>query len=337
MEEHSADLLPVAQNIVKKIRLEMAARLVGKSQLVDALITALLSGGHILLEGVPGLAKTLAVRSFAELAGLSFKRIQFTPDLLPGDISGSLFYDAKTESFVARKGPVFANIILADEINRAPAKVQSALLEAMEERQVSMGSNSLKLPEPFIVLATQNPIEHEGTFRLPEAQLDRFMLKVLLDYPDEKEELEILRLYSEPKSFGAEARTRPKPVFELQELDILKEAVKQVRLAPEAEAYIVAIVRATRPSFDNRSQSQALRDLLKYIEFGASPRASIALYRSARVAAFLAGRDHVLPEDIKQAAPAVLRHRIIPSYEAEAERISPDALVKGILSAVALP
>lgn len=337
MEEYNTELQSNAKNIITKIRNSMAKRLVGKKDLVDALITAIVSDGHILLEGVPGLAKTLAVKSFADLAGLSFKRIQFTPDLLPGDITGTLFYDAKTESFIARTGPVFANIILADEINRAPAKVQSALLESMEERQVTMGDKSLKLPEPFLVLATQNPIEHEGTFRLPEAQLDRFMLKVVLDYPDEKEELEILRLYSDNNAVQSTSDTSLSSILGRHDLDTLKQALKTIHFAQEAEAYIVSIVRATRPASDKKLQNPALRDLAKYIEYGASPRASLALHRAARVAAMLADRDHVLPEDIKHAAPAVLRHRIVPSYEADAERITADAIIKGLLSALALP
>jgi MoxR-like ATPase len=313
----------------------MAEHLVGKPEMVDAILTAVLSGGHVLLEGVPGLAKTLAVRTFASISGLTYKRIQFTPDLLPGDVTGTLFYDAATGSFLPRQGPVFANIVLADEINRAPAKVQSALLEAMEERQVTMGDRSLALPSPFFVLATQNPIEHEGTFRLPEAQLDRFMLKVVVTYPDEAEELEVVLQYADGAG-GIPLVSRP-PAIGLQELDILKKAAAGIRFEREVVAYALSIVRATRPGHDSRDIPQALRELARYIEYGASPRGSIALYRASRAAALLAGRDHVLPDDVKRSALAVLRHRVIPSYEAEADRVGPDAIVKGILSAVPVP
>lgn len=324
-----------ARDTVERIRTAMALRLVGKRDIVDGILTAVVSDGHVLLEGVPGLAKTLAVSSFAAAIGLSYKRIQFTPDLLPGDITGTLFYDAATGRFVPREGPVFANIVLADEINRAPAKVQSALLEAMEERQVTMGDRSLPLPKPFFVLATQNPIEHEGTFRLPEAQLDRFMLKIVATYPDEAEELDVVLRYAD----GMPTRTSQNPAEALSPADLegLKSTVRAVRFAKDAAAYVVALVRATRPRADQREAPQALRELSKYIEYGASPRASLALYRAARAGALFAGRDHVLPEDVKKAAPAVLRHRILPSYEAEAERIGVEAIIKAILTAVPVP
>ena len=324
-----------ARETVERIRAAMALRLVGKRDIVDGILTAVVSDGHVLLEGVPGLAKTLAVSSFAAAIGLSYKRIQFTPDLLPGDITGTLFYDAATGRFVPREGPVFANIVLADEINRAPAKVQSALLEAMEERQVTMGDRSLPLPKPFFVLATQNPIEHEGTFRLPEAQLDRFMLKIVATYPDEAEELDVVLRYAD----GLPTQASQKTVAALSPADLegLKTTVRAVRFAQDAAAYVVALVRATRPRADQREAPQALRELSKYIEYGASPRASLALYRAARAGALLAGRDHVLPEDVKKAAPAVLRHRILPSYEAEAERIGVEAIIKAILTAVPVP
>jgi len=324
-----------AQGIVSRVRTAMAEHLVGKAEVVDAILTAVLSEGHLLLEGVPGLAKTLAVRTFAAIAGLSYKRIQFTPDLLPGDVTGTLFYDAATGSFLPRQGPVFANIVLADEINRAPAKVQSALLEAMEERQVTMGDRSLALPSPFFVLATQNPIEHEGTFRLPEAQLDRFMLKVIVTYPDEAEELDVVLRYADGAA-KAPLATRP-PAIGPAELGILRKAVGGIRFEKEVVAYALSIVRATRPGPDSRDAPQALRELARYIEYGASPRASIALYKASRAAALLAGRDYVLPDDVKHSAPAVLRHRVIPSYEAEADRVGPDAIVRGILSAVPVP
>lgn len=329
-----------ASDIVSRTRAAMARRLIGKSDMVDAILTAVMSDGHLLLEGVPGLAKTLAVRAFAAAAGLSYKRIQFTPDLLPGDITGTLFYDAATGRFVPREGPIFANIVLADEINRAPAKVQSALLEAMEERQVTMGEGSLPLPAPFFVLATQNPIEHEGTFRLPEAQLDRFMLKVIVGYPDAAEELEVTLKYAVPpanSATGHAASVPETPALSLGDLAVLKSAAASVRFEREAADYAVALVRATRPTRDARDEPQALRELVRYIEFGASPRGSIALYRASRAAALLAGRDYVLPDDIKSCAPAVLRHRIIPSYEADADRVTSDAIIKGILSAIPVP
>lgn len=324
-----------ARDIVGRIRAAMALRLVGKRDIVDGILTAVVSDGHVLLEGVPGLAKTLAVSTFAAAVGLSYKRIQFTPDLLPGDITGTLFYDAATGRFIPREGPIFANIVLADEINRAPAKVQSALLEAMEERQVTMGDRTLVLPKPFFVLATQNPIEHEGTFRLPEAQLDRFMLKIVATYPDEAEELDVVLRYAD----GMPTRAIQNPVADLSpaDLECLKATVRAVRFARDAAAYVVALVRATRPRADQRDAPLALRELSKYIEYGASPRASLALYRAARAGALLAGRDYVLPEDVKKAAPAVLRHRILPSYEAEAERIGVEAIIKAILSAVPVP
>ncbi|HAE21690.1 MAG TPA: ATPase [Spirochaetaceae bacterium] len=323
-----------AWELVARLRAAIAQRIVGKRDIVDGILTAFMSDGHVLLEGVPGLAKTLAVRVFAAAAQLSYRRIQFTPDLLPGDITGSLFYDAAGARFVPRKGPVFANIVLADEINRAPAKVQSALLEAMEEKQVTMGDASLALPQPFFVLATQNPIEHEGTFRLPEAQLDRFMLKLLADYPDEEEELQIVLANADRAASASLEDIRP--VMAASDADCLKAAAKAVRFEKDAAAYAVALIRASRPQ-DAASAPQALRELRRYIEFGASPRASLALYRASRAGAVLDGRDFVLPDDVKKAAPAVLRHRIVPSYEAEAERISAEAIVKGIVQAVAVP
>jgi MoxR-like ATPase len=314
----------------------MAERLVGKDDIVDAILTALMSDGHVLLEGVPGLAKTLAVRTFAAVAGLSYKRIQFTPDLLPGDVTGTLFYESSSGNFVPRQGPIFANIVLADEINRAPAKVQSALLEAMEERQVTMGDHSLPLPSPFFVLATQNPIEHEGTFRLPEAQLDRFMLKVLVDYPNDTEELDVVLRYADPRQPAFSSRTM-QAVVSQGDVASLRAAAASVRFEKDAVAYAIAVVRATRPGADTKGLPQALRELSRYIEYGASPRASIALYRASKASALLSGRDYVLPDDVKRSALAVLRHRVIPSYEAEADRVGADAIVKAVLSAVPVP
>lgn len=329
-----ASVLGGARAAIGRVREEMARSLVGKAELVDAILTAAMSDGHVLLEGVPGLAKTLAVRTFASAAGLSYKRIQFTPDLLPGDVTGTLFYDSSSGSFVPRQGPVFANIVLADEINRAPAKVQSALLESMEERQVTMGDRTLALPAPFIVLATQNPIEHEGTFRLPEAQLDRFMLKVLVGYPDAAEELDVVRRYG--GAHAASLDDAGRRVLRPEDFSRMRDAARAVRIDDKVAEYAVSIVRATRPA-DRKDAPQRLRELAKYIEYGASPRASIALFKAAKAAALLAGRDYALPDDVKNSAPAVLRHRIVPSYEADAERMGADAIVRGILSAVPVP
>lgn len=354
MERDRGASLDGARAIIATVRAAMARRIVGKDEMVEAMLVAVMSDGHVLLEGVPGLAKTLAVRTFAGLAGLSYKRIQFTPDLLPGDVTGTLFYDAAAERFVPRRGPIFANIVLADEINRAPAKVQSALLEAMEERQVTMGDSTLPLPEPFMVLATQNPIEHEGTFRLPEAQLDRFMLKVVVGYPDEAEELDVVRRYAGPGAArdraaistydaassgaaGSREAAGEAPVLGVADVERLRAAAAAVRFEPSAEAYAVSVVRATRPAADPKAQPQALRELSRYIEYGASPRGSLALCRAARATALIAGRDYVLPDDVKRSALAVLRHRVIPSYEAEADRVGADAIVKGVLAAVPLP
>ncbi len=319
-----------AKELLARAREGMARRVVGKPEVVDGILTAVAADGHVLLEGVPGLAKTLAVKTFAEIAGLAFRRVQFTPDLLPGDITGSLFYDAPTGRFVPREGPVFTNVLLADEINRAPAKVQSALLEAMEERQVTIGDRSLPLPHPFFVLATQNPIEHEGTFRLPEAQVDRFLLKILADYPDMAEEAEIVRRIAD----GASVPIRP--ILTERDIEFLRSAARAVRVEPGILDYAVRLVRASRPGNDD-GVPQALRELRRYVEYGASPRASIYLYRCARVRALFEGRDYALPEDVKVVAPQVLRHRILPSYEAEAGGVRPDEIVRRLLSIVPVP
>ena len=326
----SRDQAERAKEIIARAREGMARRVVGKSDLVDGILTAVVADGHVLLEGVPGLAKTLAVKTFAERAGLTFRRVQFTPDLLPGDITGSLFYDAPTGRFVPREGPVFTNVLLADEINRAPAKVQSALLEAMEERQVTIGDKSLSLPKPFFVLATQNPIEHEGTFRLPEAQVDRFLLKILADYPNIQEEAEIVRRVADGGSASL------KPILSLEDIAFLRSAARSVRVEPDVLDYAVRLARASRPVKDDGAP-QALRELRRYVEYGASPRASIYLYRCARVGALFAGRDYALPEDVKAAALPVLRHRVIPSYEAEAEGVGSEEIVRRLLAIVAVP
>ncbi|GHV94657.1 ATPase AAA [Spirochaetia bacterium] len=303
--------------------------------MIDGLLTALIAGGHILLEGVPGLAKTLAVKSLAEITGLAFKRIQFTPDLLPADLTGTLIWEQGKGSFSVRRGPVFANVILADEINRAPAKVQSALLEAMEEKQVTIGETSYPLPEPFFVLATENPIEHEGTYNLPEAELDRFLLKLLVSYPKPEEELAIVR-GSAPLSANATDRQGSplSPVLGGNALALLRGAADSVHLDEGISEYIVSIVTATRPA---SARAQAGEGLYRYVSFGASPRASIALYRCSRIFALFEGRSFVTPEDVKAAAYPVLRHRVVLSYEAEADGLDADAVISRILAHVPVP
>jgi MoxR-like ATPase len=289
-------------------------------------MVAMLADGHILLEGLPGLAKTTAVKAFAQALSLGFQRIQFTPDLLPADLTGTMIYNAKTLDFEIRKGPVFSNLILADEINRAPSKVQTALLEAMQERQVTIGDTTFLLDKPFMVLATQNPIEQEGTYPLPEAQVDRFMLKVKVDYPTRQEELEILQMAS-----GA-GFAKVNPVMSKDDLLKCRELVRKIYVDEKIQNYIIDIVHATRDPM-----SLNLKDLVGLIEVGASPRASINLTIAARAHAFMQGRAYVIPEDIKKIAMDVLRHRLILSYEAEAEDITPEAIVQQILDKVDVP
>ena len=340
----SADI-EAAAALVAKYRKNMAQAVVGQRQLVDGILAAAIAGGHALLEGVPGTAKTLAVKAFASLFSFSFKRIQFTPDLLPSDLTGTLIYNRQSGEFAARKGPLFANIVLADEVNRAPAKVQSALLEAMAERQVTLGDETLPLPSPFVVLATQNPIEHEGTYRLPEAELDRFFIKVVVGYPTIEEERKIAILGQEEKSnFEAEQIKPQAAAFSFEDLRALKRAATAIHCDEAIAAYIVAIVAATRPPANaSREERRALSRPLKeksyfhYIRLGASPRASIALYRHARIKALFAGRGWVSPEDVKDAAFDVLRHRLSLSYEAASEGVSADDVVSMILDAVAQP
>jgi MoxR-like ATPase len=318
----------------------MAMRIVGQQEMIDGLLTALIAGGHILLEGVPGLAKTRAVKSLAEITGLVFKRIQFTPDLLPADLTGTLIWEQATGSFSVRRGPVFANVILADEINRAPAKVQSALLEAMEERQVTIGEKSYALPDPFFVLATQNPIEHEGTYALPEAELDRFLLKLLIRYPGPEEEFRILDFaapFSQAGQPAGEGGNVPlSPVLDAAALEILRAAADSVFIDGQIKKYIVAVTAASRPSRAQGAKS-AREGIYRYIAFGASPRASLALYRCSRVRALFEGRSFVTPEDVKAAAFPVLRHRLVLSYEAEADGLNPDSVVSRVLSLVPMP
>lgn len=326
------------KNLVAAIKSEAAKRIVGQEQVIDGILTALVCGGHILLEGVPGLAKTLAVKTFAELSGLDFKRIQFTPDLLPADVSGTLIYEQGSGRFTVRKGPVFTNVVLADEINRSPAKVQSALLEAMAERQVTIGEETHALPSPFIVLATQNPIEQEGTYNLPEAELDRFLLKVLVPYPTPAEEVAIV------KTAGKANEVPVTKILSAEKLREMQAVLDKVNCDEKLIEYIVSIVAATRPVSEKKVVSKiAVRtmpkkdDISKYISFGASPRAGIALLQCSKAHALFSGRDFVLPDDIKEAAPAVLRHRIVLSYEAAADGVTSDDLIQKILNLMPLP
>ena len=304
----------------------MAQNIVGQNHLVESLLIGLLADGHILLEGVPGLAKTLAIKTLAGLISAKYNRIQFTPDLLPADVVGTMMYSQKREEFQVKQGPIFANFILADEINRAPAKVQSALLEAMQERQVTIGETTFKLPEPFLVMATQNPIEQEGTYQLPEAQVDRFMMKVLIDYPQKKEEMQIIR----QNIGGRSAEIRP--VITTKEILEARQVIRQVYLDEKIEQYIVDIVFATR--YPEQFGLNALKDM---ISFGASPRASINLALASRAYAFIKHRGYVIPEDVRAVCHDVMRHRIGLSYEAEANSLTPDAVVNEILNKVEVP
>ncbi|MBM4188313.1 MAG: MoxR family ATPase [Gemmatimonadetes bacterium] len=305
---------------------EIGRRIVGQRPMVERLVIGLLTGGHILLEGVPGLAKTLAVRTLADTFRAAFSRIQFTPDLLPADVVGTMIFDQKTQDFRPKHGPLFANIVLADEVNRAPAKVQSALLEAMQERQVSIGGQTYRLPEPFLVLATQNPIESEGTYPLPEAQLDRFLLKIRVGYPTRSDEREILQRMSGGEAIPVAAVLDPATV-----LDLRRQALA-THLDPRLADYIVDVVRATR-----EPTQVGLGALAPLIGYGASPRASIALAQASRAHALLQGRGFVTPQDIQAMAPDVLRHRIVLSFEAEAEDVTADAIVEQVLGKVRVP
>lgn len=326
------------QALADRCREEAKKRLVGQSQVIDGIITAFVAGGHVLLEGVPGLAKTLAVKTFAEISGLSFKRIQFTPDLLPADLTGTLIYEQSSGRFSVRKGPVFTNVVFADEINRAPAKVQSALLEAMAEGQVTIGETSYRLPEPFFVLATQNPIEQEGTYNLPEAELDRFLMKIIVPYPTAKEEVEIV------KTCGNADSVKVSQIFDERSLSKCRSVLENIVCDDKIIEYIVSIVNVTRPSAKNTGEfrspvnfSKANDDIIRYITYGASPRAGIALLQCAKVNALFQGRSFVLPEDIKAVAPNVLRHRLILSYEASASGITADDIIAKILDFMPLP
>ena len=341
------DDLDNCASLIAACRKEMAVRIVGQKEMIDGLLVALVAGGHILLEGVPGLAKTLAVKSLAEITALEFKRIQFTPDLLPADLTGTMIWEQANGRFSVRRGPVFANVILADEINRAPAKVQSALLEAMEEKQVTIGEQSYPLPDPFLVLATENPIEHEGTYSLPEAELDRFLMKLLVSYPAPLEELNIVK-NSPP--FAQSSSVSPNadlaPVLNMEKLTVLRNAADKIHIDDQISKYIVSITAATRPAstrhvYAGLSKQENIKGasdgVYRYVSFGASPRASISLYRLSRIFTMLDGRGFVTPEDVKLAAYPVLRHRIVLSYEAEAEGMDTDAVIARILSHVPVP
>ncbi|QEL19058.1 AAA family ATPase [Limnoglobus roseus] len=299
---------------------------VGQRRLLDRVVIGLLTDGHILIEGVPGLAKTLAARVVAQAMRLNHRRIQFTPDLLPADVIGTQIYNPRTGEFTVKHGPVFANVILADEINRAPAKVQSALLEAMQERQVTIGETTFSLPSPFLVLATQNPVEQEGTYPLPEAQIDRFMLKVLIDYPNKAEEMQIL-----DRMASVDARTTVEPVLSEEDLLQARAAVDAIYLDVKVKQYIIDVVRSSR------NPTEYNIDLTGLLQYGASPRATLALVRAAKGHAFLNGRGYVTPEDVKLMAPDVLRHRLMLSYEAEAEELKADEIVKRILDGLPVP
>lgn len=305
---------------------EMGKVVVGQERLINRLLVGLFTGGHVLLEGVPGLAKTLTINTLAKILDLHFQRIQFTPDLLPSDLVGTMIYNPLKNEFEVKKGPIFAQIILADEINRAPAKVQSALLEAMAEKQVTIGETTYLLDKPFLVLATQNPVEQEGTFPLPEAQVDRFMMKVFLNYLDKDQELEVMR-----KMSNMDFKYEPKSILELQDIQAIQKEINQITISETLEKYIIELIFATRNPADYGLTKEA-----DYIQFGASPRASIHLNLAAKVMAYLAGRDYVLPEDIKEMTPDVLNHRIILTYEAEADNITSLQIIQTILSSVAI-
>ena len=327
-ERTVTDRIAAAHELVSTLRAEVGRFVVGQQKLVDRLLIALFTRGHVLVEGVPGLAKTLLVKVMASALDATFKRVQFTPDLLPADVTGTLIFDPANGAFNPRFGPIFTNLLLADEINRAPAKVQSALLEAMQERQVTIGDASYALPEPFVVIATQNPIEHEGTYSLPEAQVDRFLLKVHVGYPRKEDEAGMLHLYLNP--------TQPLPpvrrVLSLEQIAGISSIVSSIHVDERISRYIVELVSATRRPVD-----YSLPGLTSQIAFGASPRATLAFAWAAKGHAFLAGRGYVVPDDIKEVAPDVLRHRLILTYEAAAEQIAPEHVIEQILRAVPVP
>ena len=321
------DLIQAESSFIDLLNLEIKKVIIGQNHMLESLLIGLLSNGHILLEGVPGLAKTLAISTLSKVIDVDFKRIQFTPDLLPADLLGTMIYNQKKEEFISKKGPLFSNFTLADEINRAPAKVQSALLEAMQERQVTIGDQTYKLPEPFLVMATQNPIEQEGTYPLPEAQVDRFMMKIVLPYPKREEEQLILR-----SNVSQEGFQTPEKVVEPKQIMRAREVVKKIYMDEKIERYIVDIVYATR-----EPESYQLDDIKPLITFGGSPRASISIANAAKAYAFLKKRGYVIPEDVRAVCADVLRHRIGLSYEAEAENISAEDIITTILNKVDVP
>lgn len=322
----SEESIQAATTWIPTLRQEIGRVIVGQQYLVDRLLVGLLASGHVLLEGVPGLAKTLSIRTLATATDADFKRIQFTPDLLPADVIGTLIYNPKDSTFHTRKGPIFANMVLADEINRAPAKVQSALLEAMQEHQVTIGDTTYPLPEPFLVLATENPIDQEGTYPLPEAQVDRFMLKLKVGYPSKSDEREILdRMSSTDPNLNVDGVTTLETVQKARKL------VNDIYIDPKIRDYVINIIFATR------SPAEFKLELAQYIQFGASPRATISLTLAAKAWALMQGRAYVIPQDIKEIGMDVLRHRVIPSYEAEAEEITSEDLVQSIFETVPVP
>jgi MoxR-like ATPase len=309
---------------IEKVFSEVAKVVVGQEYMVNRLLIGLFTNGHILLEGVPGLAKTLTISTLARVLHLDFARIQFTPDLLPADLVGTMIYNQKEGKFEVKKGPIFANIVLADEINRSPAKVQSALLEAMQEKQVTIGENTFQLDKPFLVMATQNPVENEGTYPLPEAQVDRFMMKVFVDYPTKDQELEIMRRIS-----NMQFDYQVNPVLTKEDIFAIRAEVNQVKISESLERYIIELVSASRTPLAYKLNHEA-----QYIQFGASPRASINLNLTSRAAAYLKGRDFVLPEDIKEVALDVLNHRILLNYEAEADNVKTSDIISKILATI---
>jgi MoxR-like ATPase len=317
-----------SHEIIARLRAEVGRAVIGQQAIVDRLVIALLIRGHVLIEGLPGLAKTLLVKTMAGAIDASFKRIQFTPDLLPADITGTQIFDPAARTFSPRFGPIFANLVLADEINRAPAKVQSALLEAMQERQVTIGDTSYALPDPFVVIATQNPIEHEGTYALPEAQVDRFVMKLQVEYPTAQEELRILELYLDATAEAVAVRK----VLQLDAIHDVAKLAAAVHVDERIGRYAIQLVTATRQPLQS-----GLAAIAPHISFGASPRATLALAHVAKVHAFMAGRAFVVPEDIKAVAHDVLRHRLVLSYEAAAEGVSADSIIDKILATVAVP
>jgi MoxR-like ATPase len=320
-------LIEKESSFIDLLNLEIRKVIIGQQHMVESLMIGLLSNGHILLEGVPGLAKTLAISTLSKVVDVDFKRIQFTPDLLPADLLGTMIYNQKKEEFISKKGPLFSNFILADEINRAPAKVQSALLEAMQERQITIGDQTYKLPEPFLVMATQNPIEQEGTYPLPEAQVDRFMLKVILPYPKREEERLIVRANVSTQGFP-----EPQKVVDPEQIIRARNVVKQIYMDEKIEKYIVDIVYATR-----EPEHYHLNEIKHFISFGGSPRASISLANAAKAYAFLKKRGYVIPEDVRAVSADVLRHRIGLSYEAEAENVTTEDVITTILNKVEVP